>query len=166
MQRNSTIMWPFILRIYLLAPLVFAFLASSGGVFTAVVAWLPPPTNAFKNSFTKEVLFSEPPATQCCSHKSDPDGDSKIILSPSLSNSIRSVLVTTAFLTASWWCSSIPIMTSFDANHVNVNMVAQAKEMASGSGSRVNKDPESLLRYGLPIDNKEVSHNSCVFQQL
>lgn len=34
--------------------------------------------------------------------------------------------------------------------------MANAKEMASGTGSRVNKDPESLLRYGLPIDNKEV----------
>lgn len=33
---------------------------------------------------------------------------------------------------------------------------AAAKEMASGSGSRVNKDPESLLRYGLPIANKDV----------
>lgn len=38
-----------------------------------------------------------------------------------------------------------------------INSLAQAKEMASGSGSRVNKDPESLLRYGLPINNKEVS---------
>lgn len=36
------------------------------------------------------------------------------------------------------------------------NVVVQAKEMASGTGSRVNKDPESLLRYGLPINNKEV----------
>ena len=36
-------------------------------------------------------------------------------------------------------------------------MTAQAKEMASGTGSRVNKDAESLLRYGLPINNKEVS---------
>ena len=34
--------------------------------------------------------------------------------------------------------------------------VASAREMASGSGTRVNKDPESLLRYGLPIDNSEV----------
>jgi hypothetical protein len=32
-----------------------------------------------------------------------------------------------------------------------------AKEMASGSGSRVNKDAESLLRLGLPIKDKEVS---------
>ena len=35
-------------------------------------------------------------------------------------------------------------------------MQAVAKELASGSGSRVNKDPESLLRLGLPISNKEV----------
>jgi cyclophilin family peptidyl-prolyl cis-trans isomerase len=35
-------------------------------------------------------------------------------------------------------------------------VMANAKEKASGSGSRVNKDAESLLRYGLPIKNKEV----------
>ena len=40
---------------------------------------------------------------------------------------------------------------------VEVQSVAVAKEMASGSGSRVNKDADSLLRYGLPIKNKEVS---------
>lgn len=51
-------------------------------------------------------------------------------------------------------------MTSHFPNAANNDMiassVASAKEMASGSGTRVNKDPESLLRYGLPIDNKEV----------
>jgi len=36
------------------------------------------------------------------------------------------------------------------------SFVANAKEMASGTGSRVNKDAESLLRYGLPIKNNEV----------
>ena len=41
-------------------------------------------------------------------------------------------------------------------NDVVASSVASAKEMASGSGTRVNKDPESLLRYGLPINNKEV----------
>jgi len=30
----------------------------------------------------------------------------------------------------------------------------QARELASGSGSRVNKDPNSLLRYGLPAQPK------------
>jgi hypothetical protein len=39
---------------------------------------------------------------------------------------------------------------------VQTHRAAFAKEMASGSGSRVNKDAESLLRYGLPIQNKEV----------
>lgn len=42
-------------------------------------------------------------------------------------------------------------------NLINNMGVASAKDKASGSGSRVNKDPESLLRYGLPIQNKEVS---------
>jgi len=41
---------------------------------------------------------------------------------------------------------------------------AVAKEMASGTGSRVNKDPESLLRYGLPIKNKEVRQSFCILR--
>lgn len=41
-------------------------------------------------------------------------------------------------------------------NGVVASSIAGAKEMASGTGTRVNKDPESLLRLGLPIDNKEV----------
>jgi hypothetical protein len=41
--------------------------------------------------------------------------------------------------------------------------VANAREMASGTGSRVNKDPESLLRLGLPIQNKEVSYSPDAF---
>lgn len=41
-------------------------------------------------------------------------------------------------------------------NSIVAASVANAKEMASGTGTRVNKDPESLLRYGLPINNKEV----------
>ncbi len=42
-------------------------------------------------------------------------------------------------------------------NEIRTIVVADAKEMASGSGSRVNKDPESLLRLGLPIPkDKEV----------
>ena len=41
-------------------------------------------------------------------------------------------------------------------NNMISSSIANAKEMASGSGTRVNKDPESLLRLGLPIKNKEV----------
>lgn len=37
-----------------------------------------------------------------------------------------------------------------------LHTVANAKELASGSGSKVNKDPNSLLRLGLPGQPKEV----------
>jgi len=48
-------------------------------------------------------------------------------------------------------------------NEVRSSVVADAKEMASGSGSRVNKDPESLLRLALPIPkDKEVSHANMI----
>jgi hypothetical protein len=63
---------------------------------------------------------------------------------------IGKALATTFLVTASLW--SAPAVTS----SVFPNQQAMAKEMASGSGARVNKDAESLLRYGLPINNKEV----------
>eukprot|EP00591_Stephanopyxis_turris_P012737 CAMPEP_0195514588 /NCGR_PEP_ID=MMETSP0794_2-20130614/5922_1 /TAXON_ID=515487 /ORGANISM="Stephanopyxis turris, Strain CCMP 815" /LENGTH=450 /DNA_ID=CAMNT_0040642851 /DNA_START=310 /DNA_END=1662 /DNA_ORIENTATION=+ len=68
-----------------------------------------------------------------------------------------------AVMSAILWTS--PLITTDDNNNNNPQLgfsmdaqstMASAKEMASGSGSRVNKDPESLLRYGLPISNKEV----------
>ena len=55
---------------------------------------------------------------------------------------------------------SIPSWLLLDSQKSSVTAVA--KEMASGSGSRVNKDPESLLRLGLPINNKEVRARMCV----
>ncbi|GKY93874.1 hypothetical protein MPSEU_000354300 [Mayamaea pseudoterrestris] len=59
-----------------------------------------------------------------------------------------------AFLTASIWTAAVP---AFDYGAYAMHPPsAVAKEMASGSGSRVNKDAESLLRYGLPIKNKDV----------
>ncbi|GFH44566.1 hypothetical protein CTEN210_01040 [Chaetoceros tenuissimus] len=43
----------------------------------------------------------------------------------------------------------------------------EAKEMASGSGSRVNKDPESLLRLGLPIPkDKEVRKFQSIIEEI
>ena len=78
--------------------------------------------------------------------------------------SIRSIVTATTALTIGWWSSSIIasyLPQAYDNHHnpIIIN-VASAKEMASGSGSRVNKDPESLLRYGLPIQNKEVRMNN------
>ena len=39
---------------------------------------------------------------------------------------------------------------------IQQSVVASAKDKASATGSRVNKDAESLLRLGLPINSKEV----------
>ena len=47
-------------------------------------------------------------------------------------------------------------------NAIERNFVADAQDKASATGSRVNKDAESLLRLGLPIKNKEVSNAWCV----
>jgi hypothetical protein len=68
-------------------------------------------------------------------------------------------VVSSAFVAAALWGSPLlPLdVTSFHPPS------AVAKEMASGSGSRVNKDAESLLRYGLPIKNTEVSED--IFQK-
>lgn len=78
---------------------------------------------------------------------------------PSWQNVARHAFATAA-VTASLW--SAPAFMASTGVNSNPNMpfatqtTAVAKEMASGSGSRVNKDPDSLLRYGLPINSKEV----------
>jgi len=41
-------------------------------------------------------------------------------------------------------------------HNVMANAGGGAQDKASATGSRVNKDPESLLRLGLPINNKQV----------
>ena len=71
--------------------------------------------------------------------------------------------LTTAFVAASLW--SAPAFMP-NSNPVFPTSTAVAKEMASGTGSRVNKDPESLLRYGLPINNKEVRRSCCCFRRI
>ena len=69
-------------------------------------------------------------------------------------------ILATGLVTASLWASPAAIQeTPFggpDGPQIFQSSVANAKQMASASGSRVNKDPESLLRYGLPINSKEV----------
>lgn len=66
----------------------------------------------------------------------------------------------TAAMTAFLW--GIPgVVTEQVITHnlplpVQTSTIANAKDKASATGSRVNKDAESLLRLGLPIKNKEV----------
>lgn len=77
----------------------------------------------------------------------------------------------TLWMTATLWTAPAALMQvvpsgSFADNpYVSISTsIVHAKEMASGTGSRVNKDPNSLLRLGLPISNKEVrdSHNTHI----
>jgi hypothetical protein len=78
---------------------------------------------------------------------------------------LASLLFAVALTSTTVLSPTIMIPSSNNDNHVlpsiqlTSSSVAMAKEMASGTGSRVNKDPESLLRWGLPITNQEVCWN-------
>lgn len=75
-------------------------------------------------------------------------------------NSIQTIVSNMAgfaFATSVMWSAPAMMPSILPDNYSNnPNVVAMAIEKASGSGSRVNKDADSLLRYGLPITNKEV----------
>lgn len=78
----------------------------------------------------------------------------------SVSDKVKGVMAST-FMAAALWASPAAVFNNVEGpamfNDIRTTVVADAKEMASGSGSRVNKDPESLLRLGLPIPkDKEV----------
>jgi hypothetical protein len=69
----------------------------------------------------------------------------------------------TACMTAFLWGSPTVMVEKMESSNMMVvppavveQTMASAVEKASGSGSRVNKDADSLLRYALPIKNKEV----------
>ena len=73
---------------------------------------------------------------------------------------VRGALSGMALAAALWAAAAMmsgPMASHFLGNDMSASSVAGAKEKASGTGTCVNKDPESLLRYSLPIDNKEVS---------
>jgi hypothetical protein len=73
--------------------------------------------------------------------------------------------LTSGFVAACLWAAPLPAslvtLPGQQQPYLQDINVAMAKEMASGSGSRVNKDAESLLRLGLPIKDKEVSWEFC-----
>ena len=107
------------------------------------------------NSHSREDDSEDTPFTSWCNNIESMKQEAKKTLA-------------TAFFAATLWASPSVLLglpqQQYDSTTPNIpyasTVVASAKEMASGSGSRVNKDPESLLRYGLPINNKEVRHFS------
>ena len=74
---------------------------------------------------------------------------------PRLAAPTRPSAAAAAALAALLVCAPLQMPDGF-ANSLGAPMAASAKELASGSGSRVNKDPLSLLRLGLPGQGKEV----------
>jgi len=81
-----------------------------------------------------------------------------------IQDNVKSVIAATV-LAGSLWASPSAVVSTIGSSDgspmwldgITSSVVADAKEMASGSGARVNKDPESLLRYGLPIPkDKEI----------
>lgn len=82
------------------------------------------------------------------------DSSTSLNLSNDWKEQISKTLATTALVTGALWSFNPSVLPSDHFMHSH--MMANAKEMASGSGTRVNKDPESLLRYGLPLKSKEV----------
>eukprot|EP00980_Cylindrotheca_fusiformis_P005338 scaffold1138_cov128-Cylindrotheca_fusiformis.AAC.20 len=75
------------------------------------------------------------------------------------SNVVAKACATVAMTSLLWCAPGIMAEQTFSNNlpfPAETSVVANAVEKASGTGSRVNKDADSLLRYGLPIKNKEV----------
>ena len=91
---------------------------------------------------------------------------SNIFSSLLLHENVKNIM-TTATMAAAIWVSPLMLIhpdVGITSNQmIHNNFVADAKEMASGSGSRVNKDPESLLRYGLPIPKDKEVRTLCIY---
>ena len=88
--------------------------------------------------------------------------DAKNNVFQSIEENVKGAVAAT-FLAGAIWASPAALVggdassSNHFMNEIRTSVVADAKEMASGSGARVNKDPESLLRLGLPIPkDKEV----------
>ena len=117
---------------------------------TSVSAFVPPSPQ--QQSFTATTATTQLHAA--ANNKNNNDN-----LMAHVAKQVASALV----VGATFWASPAAIAPHYPNSIVGV---ANAKEKASGSGSRVNKDPESLLRYGLPIKNKEVSYECYYVTEL
>lgn len=82
----------------------------------------------------------------------------------SMQDNVKGAMAAT-LLAGSLWSSPSALVSMTSNGHgtpvwldgITSSVVADAKEMASGSGARVNKDADSLLRFGLPIPkDKEI----------
>lgn len=91
-----------------------------------------------------------------------------------IQDNVKSVVAAT-LLAGSLWASPSALVSTVGSGDgspvwmdgITSTVVADAKEMASGSGARVNKDAESLLRYGLPIPkDKEIRKFQVTIEEI
>jgi len=91
-----------------------------------------------------------------------------------MQGNVKGVMAAT-LLAGSLWTSPSALVSMTSNSHSNPtwldgitsSVVADAKEMASGSGARVNKDADSLLRYGLPIPkDKEIRKFQVIIEEI
>lgn len=106
--------------------------------------------------------------TRLFAHNKEESGPLK-----SIQEKVNGVIAATLVTGSLWALPSMFVGSSITAtsnplwNDIQSTMVVNAKEMASGSGSRVNKDPESLLRYGLPIPkDKEIRKFQTTIEEI
>lgn len=119
------------------------------------------------NSNTNTVISSTSTASGLYAERSNNNEKN------SFPDQVKGVMAST-LMAAALWASPPALFNTIDVgsnnnmmNEIRTTVVADAKEMASGSGSRVNKDPESLLRYGLPIPkDKEVRKFQGVIEDI
>lgn len=121
---------------------VLVALVAGSNSATSVSAFVPPSPQ--QQSFTATTATA---TTELHANKNNNNNNDNLMAH--VAKQVASALV----VGATFWASPAAIAPHYPNSIVGV---ANAKEKASGSGSRVNKDPESLLRYGLPIKNKEV----------
>ena len=134
---------------FILSTLVACLIAASA--VSTVSAFVTPPSLAFLMD-TPSKTDSRRSKTTTTSPLFATNSDPKGTLVSHMAKQMAAALI----LGSTFWASPAAIAPMFPSTIV-ADGVAHAKDKASGSGSRVNKDPESLLRYGLPIQNNEVS---------
>jgi peptidylprolyl isomerase len=128
-------------------------------------------TLAFAPSLKNAVQVVVHPTTQLNAINNDHDNNNK-----SFPDQVKNVMAST-LMAAALWASPTALFNNIDGpaavtdnmlfNTIHSSVVADAKEMASASGSRVNKDAESLLRLGLPIPkDKEVRKLQTAIEEI
>jgi len=131
------------------------------------------------SAFTPSVITPHHSTTTTTQLNAQNDGTDKFHRSMSsnwrgIQDNVKGAVAAT-LLAGSLWASPSALVSTVGSGEgspvwlegITSSVVADAKEMASGSGARVNKDAESLLRYGLPIPkDKEIRKFQVTIEEI